>query len=66
MFRARTTRPFINKPISQLNLVTVEQNFLEINNNKTELIKIMKDYLTKETTRVTTTDRLDTLRAKFA
>lgn len=66
MFRAKTTRLVTNKPNNQVNLATLEQNFLVINEQKTELIKIMNDYLIKEATRVTTTDRLDTLRAKIA
>lgn len=44
----------------------IKSNFLEINDKKSELILIMNDYLTKKSTRVTTTDRLDTLRSKIA
>ena len=66
MFRAKTTKNIVSKPNNQVNLATLEQNFLVINEQKTELIKIMNDYLIKEATRVTTTDRLDTLRAKIA
>ena len=58
--------------MSQLSLVPkqdinqIKSHFLEINDKKSELILIMNDYLTKKSTRVTTTDRLDTLRAKIA
>ncbi len=52
--------------IYQVNLASTQQKLLEVNKNKTELINIMNDYLTKEATRTATTDRLDTLRAKFA
>jgi hypothetical protein len=66
MFRVKTTKTAIQQSTNQVNLATTQQNFLEINKSKTELIKIMNDYLTKEATRIATTDRLDTLRAKFA
>jgi hypothetical protein len=39
---------------------------LELNEKKTELITIMNDYLTKKTTRIETTNKLDVLNAKLA
>ena len=62
MFKTKTTKTMIY----QVNLASTQQKLLEDNKNKTELINIMNDYLTKEATRTATTDRLDTLRAKFA
>jgi|Laugresbdmm110dd_1035094.scaffolds.fasta_scaffold484391_1 hypothetical protein len=62
MFKTKTTKTMIY----QVNLASTQQKLLEVNKNKTELINIMNDYLTKEATRTATTDRLDTLRAKFA
>ena len=39
---------------------------LELNEKKTELLTIMTDYLTKKTTRIETTNKLDVLNAKLA
>ena len=39
---------------------------LELNEKKTELITIMNDYLTKNTPRIETTNKLDVLNAKLA
>jgi hypothetical protein len=50
-------------------LISIELSskcLLELNEKKTELIKIMNDYLTKKTTRVETTSKLDVLNAKLA
>ena len=58
--------------ISQTQIQAQIQSILEtkaisnINSQKTELIKIMNDYLTQKITRIQTTNKLDILNSKIA
>jgi len=58
--------------ISQSQIQAQIQSILEnkaitnINSQKTELIKIMNDYLTQKITRIQTTNKLDILNSKIA
>ena len=68
MYRQQQAKSYMNQlsMVPKQDINQIKSNFLEINDKKSELILIMNDYLTKKSTRVTTTDRLDTLRSKIA
>jgi len=68
MYRQQQGKSYMNQlsVVPKQDINQIKSNFLEINDKKSELILIMNDYLTKKSTRVTTTDRLDTLRSKIA